>query len=87
VDPGEGMAELAREARWIGRGDVGATRQAGDQVPRLFRRAAGISGQQSRGQAAESVQRAENLHLVADRAIARRELAKNELPLGVGGLD
>lgn len=87
MDAGEGLAELPREARWIGRGNVGETRQAGDQSPWPFQRAARGRSQQSRGQAAESVQRTENPHLVADRTIARRELAKNKLPLRVGRLD
>jgi hypothetical protein len=88
VDAGEGLAELPGEARWIGRGNVGETRQAGYQDPWPFDRATTrVSGQQLRGQAAESVQCAENPHLVADRTIAGRELAKNELPLGVSCLD
>jgi hypothetical protein len=69
------------------RAAVDSPGRAGYQNPWPFLRAVRVSGQQPRSQAAEPVQRIENPHLIADRRIARRKLAKNELPLRVGGLD
>ena len=45
VDAGEGFPKLTREARRIGRVDVGETRQAGYQDPRFFPWAARVGGQ------------------------------------------